>query len=50
LRAQEYLTRTGRTFDGPGIPPDLRTPVFTDDELDHGRDSALARARALLAP
>ncbi|MEV0280051.1 S41 family peptidase [Streptomyces sp. NPDC050610] len=39
---------SGRSFDVTGIPPDVRTPVFTDAELDHGPDSALDRARALL--
>ncbi|MGP3954258.1 S41 family peptidase [Streptomyces sp. 7N604] len=38
----------GTTFDGAGIPPDIRTPVFTDEEFAAHRDSALTRARALL--
>ncbi|MFI6642737.1 S41 family peptidase [Streptomyces sp. NPDC050504] len=45
---EKYLDRDGRTFDGPGIPPHLRTPVFTEKELDGGRDSALTRARQVL--
>ncbi|GAA4635802.1 S41 family peptidase [Actinoallomurus vinaceus] len=49
LPDEEFLTRTGRTFDGPGIPPDVRTPVFTDEELAKGRDSAFDRAVALLS-
>ncbi|MFG2137004.1 S41 family peptidase [Streptomyces sp. NPDC048650] len=49
LPNEEFLTPAGRTFDGPGIPPDIRTPVFTDQELDARRDSALTRARALLS-
>ncbi|MFD8998356.1 S41 family peptidase [Streptomyces abikoensis] len=40
--------RTGVSYDGDGIAPDVRTPVFTDDELASGRDSALAEARARL--
>lgn len=49
LPNEEFLTADGRTFDGPGIPPAVRTPVFTDAELSARRDSALTRARALLA-
>jgi hypothetical protein len=37
-----------RSYDGRGIPPDIRTEVFTDEELDNGRDSALDRAIDLL--
>ncbi|MEV0266945.1 S41 family peptidase [Streptomyces sp. NPDC050617] len=37
-----------RGFDVTGIPPDVRTPVFTDSELEHGPDSALNRAHDLL--
>ncbi|MEU9116187.1 S41 family peptidase [Streptomyces sp. NPDC048483] len=48
LPNEEFLTADGHTFDGPGIPPGLRTPVFTDEELKTRRDSALTRARALL--
>lgn len=46
---EKFLDRDGDTFDGPGIPPHLRTPVFTEKELDSGRDSALTRARQVLA-
>ncbi|MER7578974.1 S41 family peptidase [Kitasatospora sp. NPDC097691] len=49
LPNEEYLTRNGSTFDGPGIPPDVRTPVFTPDELAALRDSALSTARRVLA-
>ncbi|MCO5996319.1 S41 family peptidase [Actinoallomurus rhizosphaericola] len=49
LPDEEFLTRTGRTFDGPGIPPDIRTPVLTDEELAEGCDSAFDRAVALLS-
>ncbi|GGU85395.1 peptidase [Streptomyces albospinus] len=48
LPNEEFLTADGRTFDGPGIPPALATPVFTEAELAAGRDSALTRARELL--
>lgn len=48
LPNEEFLTRDGTTYDGPGIPPDLRTPVFTDEEFAADRDSAFDRAVALL--
>ncbi|MFI0805829.1 S41 family peptidase [Streptomyces echinatus] len=48
LPNEEYLTRTGRTFDGTGIPPDLTEPVFTEEEFAKNRDSAFDRAVAVL--
>ncbi|WP_423247639.1 S41 family peptidase [Streptomyces achmelvichensis] len=48
LPNEEFLTRTGRTFDGTGIPPHLTEPVFTDEEFARGRDSAFDRALAVL--
>ncbi|PJN33600.1 peptidase S41 [Streptomyces sp. CB02959] len=48
LPNEEFLTADGRTFDGPGIPPAVRTPVFTEAELSARRDTALSRARELL--
>ncbi|AEY93569.1 putative S41-family peptidase [Streptomyces hygroscopicus subsp. jinggangensis 5008] len=50
LPNEEYLTRTGRTFDGTGIPPQLTEPVFTEEEFAHDRDSAFDRAVGVLAP
>lgn len=49
LPNEEFLTRTEATFDGPGVPPHLREPVFTDEELARGRDSAFDRAVAVLS-
>ncbi|MFD8318079.1 S41 family peptidase [Kitasatospora purpeofusca] len=49
LPNEKFLTRSGGTFDGPGIPPNVRTPVFTPEELSQGRDSALTEARRLLS-
>jgi hypothetical protein len=49
LPNEEFLTQTGRTFDGAGIPPDIRTPVFTEKEFAHDRDSAFDRAVARLS-
>ncbi|RJO79439.1 protease [Nocardia panacis] len=43
-----FLTADGRAFDGPGIPPDITEPVFTEDEFAQRRDSAFDRAVAEL--
>lgn len=48
LPNEEFLTRSGSTFDGPGIPPQLPEPVFTEEEFAKGRDSAFDRAVAVL--
>lgn len=45
-----YVTRDGKTFDGPGVPPDLEVPIFPADDLANGRDSAIDKALELLAP
>lgn len=44
LPNEEFLTRTGRTYDVTGIPPHLRTPVFTEEEFLKNRDSAFDAA------
>jgi C-terminal processing protease CtpA/Prc len=43
-----FLTESGEAFDGPGIAPDIAVPVFTRDDLDHGRDPALQKALEIL--
>jgi C-terminal processing protease CtpA/Prc len=48
LPNEEFRTLGWKAFDGPGIPPHLRRPVFTAAELDGGRDSAFTTAVALL--
>ncbi|KUL53022.1 MULTISPECIES: S41 family peptidase [unclassified Streptomyces] len=48
LPNEQYLTRTGDTFDGPGIPPHLKEPVFTEEEFAKERDSAFDRALNVL--
>ncbi|MGC0420110.1 S41 family peptidase [Embleya sp. AB8] len=48
LPNEEFLDRHGKTFDGPGIPADVNTPVFTDDELANLQDSAIDRAEQIL--
>ncbi|WP_165975261.1 S41 family peptidase [Actinomadura rubrisoli] len=49
LGNERYTDGTGHSFEGPGIAPDIRTPVFTDDELDRNRDSGIAKARQILS-
>ncbi|WP_037680428.1 S41 family peptidase [Streptomyces griseus] len=49
LPNEEFLTRTGRTFDGTGIPPHLTEPVFTEEEFAEHRDSAFDRAVRVLS-
>src|SRR5262245_27729250 len=39
-----FLTETGKSFDGAGVPPDIRAPVFPKVDLEGGRDSALEKA------
>jgi hypothetical protein len=39
-----YFTANGRAFDAVGVPPDLRVPCFTQEDLQSGRDSALEKA------
>jgi hypothetical protein len=44
-----YLTKDRVAFDGLGIPPDIRVPVFPRADLDRGRDSALEKALEVMA-
>lgn len=48
LPNEEFLTHSGRTFDGTGVPPHLTEPVFTEEEFDEGRDSAFDKALNVL--
>ncbi|WP_405711609.1 S41 family peptidase [Streptomyces xanthophaeus] len=48
LPSEELLTRSGRTFDGAGIPPHLTEPVFTPQEFARNEDSAFDRAVKVL--
>jgi hypothetical protein len=45
-----FLTESGESFDGPGIAPDIAVPVFTKEDLEHGRDPALQKALGILGP
>jgi hypothetical protein len=46
----ERFVTDGKAYDGPGIPPDIRVPVFPKTDLDGGQDGALLRAMELLKP
>ena len=41
---EEFRTLTWKSFDGPGIPPDIRRPVFTPEHLATRQDPAFAEA------
>jgi hypothetical protein len=43
-----YLTETGQSFDGQGLPPDIRVPVYPKVDLESGRDGALEKALEVL--
>jgi hypothetical protein len=44
----ERFVTDGKTYDGTGIPPTIRVPVFTPDDLESRRDSAIERALVVL--
>jgi hypothetical protein len=44
----ERFVTDGRTYDGPGIPPDVEVPVFPKADLSAGRDGALEKALEIL--
>lgn len=44
-----YLAKDGTAFNAIGVPPDIRVPVFSEEDLKAGRDSALEKAIELLA-
>ncbi len=43
-----YLTKSGKSFDGRGVPPNIRVPVYPEVDLESSRDSALERALEVL--
>jgi hypothetical protein len=43
-----YQTKTGKSFDGRGVPPDIRVPVFPKADLASRRDGALQKALEVL--
>jgi hypothetical protein len=44
LPNERFLTSDGRSFDGPGVPPDVEVPVFAAEDLSTGVDRALEAA------
>jgi len=48
LPNEVYLTKDGKAFDGPGVPPDVRVPFFSRGDLESGRDAALDKAMEIL--
>ena len=44
LPNEVFRTAEGKTYDGPGIPPDIAVPVFAEADVQAGRDPALERA------
>ena len=48
LPNEVYLADDGRTYDVTGVPPDIRVPVFSEQDLKDGRDSALEKAIEVL--
>jgi hypothetical protein len=48
LPNEEFRTLGWKTYDGPGIPPDIHTPVFTPTEFAEHRDTAFTTAVNLL--
>ncbi|GGS87584.1 hypothetical protein GCM10010270_69540 [Streptomyces violaceus] len=48
LPNEEFLNRSGQTYDGTGIPPHVTEPVFTKEEFAKKRDSAFDRAVSVL--
>jgi len=44
----ERFVTNGRSYDGPGIAPDVNVPVFPATDLESGRDGAIERALTLL--
>lgn len=48
LPNEVFRAPDGKTFDGPGIPPDTEVAVFTDSDMAAGRDPGLEKALAIL--
>lgn len=48
LPNEVFRAADGKTFDGPGIPPDIAMTSFAPDDVAAGRDPVLARAVAEL--
>lgn len=44
LPNEVYQTREGKSFDGPGVPPDTSVPVFPAADIESDRDRVLEEA------
>jgi hypothetical protein len=49
LGNQLYFTEEGKNFETEGIPADVQVPVFTDEDLANGGDSAIEKTEEILA-
>ena len=49
LPNEVFLTPAGTAFDGSGIPPDIRIPVFAASDVSARKDPAMAKALEILA-
>jgi len=49
LPNEVYRTSDGATFDRVGVPPDIRVPFFSRQDLGEGRDAALEKAGDILS-
>ncbi len=43
-----YFTSDEKSFDAAGVPPDVRIPFFSPEDIQNGRDTALDKAIQLL--
>jgi C-terminal processing protease CtpA/Prc len=48
LPNEVYRTSDGTTFDGLGVPPDIRAPFFSREDLGDPRDAVLEKANDIL--
>ena len=48
LPNEVYRISDGTTFDGLGVPPEIRAPLFSREDLGDGRDAALEKANDIL--
>ena len=44
----ERFVTNGRSYDGPGIAPDVTVPIYPATDLESGRDGAIERALLIL--
>jgi hypothetical protein len=49
LPNEVYLSKQGKSFDSTGVPPHIRVPFLSQDDVRNGRDSALEEAIKFLS-